>query len=86
MPITFSDLDTESLSAAELKWCQELEKLLLKTPERFGLYVVGDADITCFDAQKMAAKGIEIEDGNSGNAKLNLALISSRVQISGLCA
>ncbi len=85
MPLIHHNADTSPLTDEEIKWCKALEKLLLKTPKRFGMYTIGDANITCFDKVELAARGIELEDQSASQANLLLATIRSSEQIAGLC-
>jgi hypothetical protein len=79
------ELKTAPLSAGEKAWCKKLERLLLAAPTRFGLYTIGDCDLTVFDALEAKRIGLPIEDGLPGHAGLEFTKIKSRVNIHGLC-
>lgn len=86
MPIFNESPDTESLTKEEKAWCKNLEKLLMKTPARFGISVVGDPWLLIFDSDEYEARDIEQEESLDGtNAGLILARIQSSEEIQGWC-
>ena len=85
MPIFNDSPDTQPLTPSEKAWCRKLEKLLLSTPERFGISTIGDANLSVFDRVACEERGIEQEECNPDNANLNLAYIESKEHIQGWC-
>jgi hypothetical protein len=85
MPTFIDPENTTPLTPDEKKWCIALERLLLKTPKRFGIATVGDPDLTIFDRVACERLGIEQEECNPQNNGLGLAHISSSENIQGWC-
>mgnify|MGYP003441088384 CR=1 FL=1 len=75
----------EPLTDEEIKWCKSLEKLLMKTPKRFGLFTIGDADLGVYDQDECIDRGVDEDDLKPIKAGLGLATIHSNKQIGGWC-
>lgn len=78
------DLKTTPLTSDEKAWCKKLEKLLLATPARLGLYTIGDRDLHVYDAVEVERSGLDIADGATSQAGLEFDIIKSRVGIHSL--
>lgn len=85
MPAFNEFADTSSLTKEEKAWCRKLEKLLLSTPERFGIYTIGDCGLNIFDRDVCEERGIEQEECNPSHVNLDLASIRSSEHIQGWC-
>lgn len=78
------ELRTAPLSPEEKAWCQKLEKLLLATPARLGLYSIGDCELSVYDAVEVVRTELDIADCATSRAGLELGKIKSRVNIHSL--
>ena len=85
MPSFNNSPDTAPLTKEEKAWCRKLEKLLLSTPDRFGIYTIGDPELVVFDKDECVVRGIEQEDCFPSNNNLHLAQINSSEHIQGWC-
>ena len=77
--------DTTLLSKEEKAWVRKLEKVLLSTPKRFGIYTIGDPTLHIFDKHEMESRNIEQEECNDASANLDLASVNSSEGIQGWC-
>ena len=76
----------EPLTDEEIKWCKSLEKILLKTPKRFGLFTTGmDASLGVYDQDECIERGVVEDDLKPITAGLGLATIHSSKPIGGWC-
>ena len=78
------ELKTSPLTSEEKTWCKKLEKLLLSTPDRLGLYTIGDRDLHVFDEAEATRTGLDIADCAASSAGLVLERIKCRVNIHSL--
>ena len=85
MPIFNESPDTALLTKEEKTWIRKLEKLLLSTPKRFGVFTIGDPTLHIYDKYEMQERGIEEEECNDSDVNLNLAMIDSSTHINGWC-
>lgn len=72
------------LSAEEKAWCKKLEKLLLATPPRLGLYTVGDRELAVYDALEVEKTGLDIADCATSSSGLQFESVKCRVNIHSL--
>lgn len=73
------------LSAEEKRWVRDLERVLLRTPERLELYTIGDRDLTVFTNEFGTDGKDSIVDCAPGNDGRSLAHVKSACPIHGLC-
>lgn len=85
MPFFKEGHNVAPLTKGEKKWCQDIEKLLLNCPARFGFYTIGDADLNVFDREACEVDGIPQEECEPDNRGYGLASIRSKEQIQGWC-
>ena len=77
--------NTSSLTVEEKKWCQALERLLMKTPSRFGIATIGDPELQIFDRKACERDGIPQEEGIPMNRGYGLVSLQSSEGIQGWC-
>lgn len=72
-------------TAAEKKWMDELQRVLLKAPPGIGLATMGDPRLYVYDAAAAKRYGIEhIYDGGIEEHGLSLGTVRSAVKIDGV--
>lgn len=73
--------DVAPLSAEEKRWVRDLERVLLRAPERLALIAIGDKDLSVFSAEHGTD---DIHDGHASRDGRVLASVRSGCVIHGV--
>lgn len=85
MPLFTEGENVEPLTAAEKKWCRDLETLFAKMPPRFGIYTTGDPYLGIFDIDACERDDIPQEECEPQRRGYDLASIAAKTGIQGWC-
>jgi len=84
-------LETDDLTAVELKWIDDMRKAFQKCPsKRLGCYTIGDADLSFFNKEEFDRRIDEIQETDDlaidlTRLGIESVVIPTVIQVQGVC-